>query len=91
MDHIIEKIYWGDLHPCEQYVTSHREQAKLMSRLTNLEEDLRPALSEDALKLFHRYQECVSEIQANAEEDRFIAGFKLGVKLMTEVFGSSHK
>lgn len=88
MDRMIEKLYWGELHPCEQYVTFHREQTKHTSRLMNLAEDLLPALSEDALKLFYRYQECHNEIQANAEEDRFIAGFKLGVKLMTEVFGN---
>ena len=84
---MIGKLYWGELRPCEQYVTSHREQAKLVSKLTNLEEDLLPALSGDALELFHRYQECHSELQANAELDRFVAGFRLGVKLMTEVMG----
>ena len=91
MGSILEKLYWGEIRPCEQYADADRSIAKILSQLVQLEEEVLATLPDDAAERFRAYQECAGRLQSAAEADRFCTGFAMGVRMMVEVIGSKEE
>lgn len=81
---LLEDLYYGNIQPCE-YEQSAEVRWKL-SDMTDLAEILREAMPDDHLRSeIERAFDKQTELIALCERDAFIAGFKLGLKLMTAI------
>lgn len=83
---LLEDLYYGNIQPCE-YEQSAEVRWKL-SDMTDLAGIMREAMPDDHLRSeIERVFNKQTELIALCERDAFIAGFKLGVKLMIEIQG----
>ena len=81
---LLEDLYYGNIQPCE-YKQSAEVRRKL-SEMTTATEKLKTTMPDESLcaevdKAFDKQTELI----ALCERDAFIAGFKLGVKLMIAI------
>lgn len=82
----IEALYRGKLNPAGKAFWRDSPYAEAMERMCETEDALHASLSSEAkaqLEVFARAQEEITEITAVEE---FISGFRLGVKIMLDVF-----
>ena len=72
----IQDLYYGRISPYEM---------KLKALADKNEDLLRETLSDEQKELLDKLTECITDISSISERDMFIAGFRLGVKLMIDV------
>ena len=81
----IQDLYYGRISPYEMSISTAPEYQKLKA-LSNRNEDLlRESLSDEQKELLEKLTECITDISSISERDMFIAGFRLGMKLMIDV------
>lgn len=84
---LLEDMYYGNIQPCEYEQST--EVRRTLSEMTGLAEILRDAMPDDRLRSeIERAFDKQTELIALCERDAYLAGFKLGVKLMIEIQGS---
>ena len=82
---IIEDLYYGRIAPYEMNISATTEYQKLKALADRNEDLLRQTLSDEQKELLEKLIEFVTDISSISERDMFIAGFRLGVKLMIDV------
>ena len=82
---IIEDLYYGRISPYEMSISATPEYQKLKSIADRNEDLLRKSLSDEQKLLLDKLIESVTDISSISERDMFIAGFRLGVKLMNDI------
>ena len=82
---IIEDLYYGRISPYEMSISTTPEYQKLKALADRNEDSLREFLSDEQKELLDKLIESVTDISSISERDMFIAGFRLGVKLMMDV------
>ena len=82
---IIEDLYYGRISPYEMSISASSEYQKLKALADRNEDLLRDSLSHEQKELLDKLIESVTDISSISERDMFIAGFRLGVKLMMDV------
>ena len=82
---IIEDLYYGRISPYEMSISATPEYQKLKSIADRNEDLLRKSLSDEQKLLLDKLIESVTDISSISERDMFIAGFRLGMKLMIDV------
>ena len=82
---IIEDLYYGRISPYEMSISAAPECQKLKVLADRNEDLLRKSLSDEQRELLEKLIETVTDISSISERDMFIAGFRLGVKLMMDV------
>ena len=82
---IIEDLYYGRIAPYEMNISATTEYQKLKALADRNEDLLRESLSDEQKLLLDKLIESVTDISSISERDMFIAGFRLGVKLMIDV------
>ena len=82
---IIEDLYYGRISPYEMSISATPEYQKLKALADRNEDLLREALSDEQKELLEKLIESVTDISSISERDMFIAGFRLGMKLMIDV------
>ena len=82
---IIEDLYYGRISPYEMSISATPEYQKLKALADRNEDLLRESLSDEQKELLEKLIETVTDISSISERDMFIAGFRLGVKLMIDV------
>ena len=82
---IIEDLYYGRISPYEMNISATPEYQKLKALADRNEDLLRESLSDMQKELLEKLIEFVTDISSISERDMFIAGFRLGVKLMIDV------
>ena len=82
---IIEDLYYGRISPYEMSISAAPEYQKLKALADRNEDLLRQTLSDEQKELLEKLIEFVTDISSISERDMFIAGFRLGVKLMMDV------
>ena len=81
----IQDLYYGRISPYEMSISATPEYQKLKALATQNEDLLRETLSDQQKELLEKLTECITDISSISERDMFIAGFRLGVKLMIDV------
>ena len=81
----IEDLYYGRISPYEMSISATPEYQKLKALADRNEDLLRDSLSHEQKKLLDKLIETVTDISSISERDMFIAGFRLGMKLMMDV------
>ena len=82
---IIEDLYYGRISPYEMSISAAPEYQKLKALADRNEDLLRESLSDEQKALLDKLIESVTDISSISERDMFIAGFRLGMKLMMDV------
>ena len=82
---IIEDLYYGRISPYEMNISATPEYQKLKALADRNEDLLRESLSDEQKELLDKLIESVTDISSISERDMFIAGFRLGMKLMMDV------
>ena len=81
----IQDLYYGRISPYEMSISTAPEYQKLKALAAQYEDLLRETLSDEQKELLDKLIESITDISSISERDMFIAGFKLGVKLMIDV------
>ena len=81
----IQDLYYGRISPYEMSISTAPEYQKLKALANRNEDLLRESLSDEQKELLDKLTECITDISSISERDMFIAGFRLGVKLMIDV------
>ena len=81
----IQDLYYGRISPYEVRISAAPEYQKLKALANKNEDLLRESLSDEQKKLLDKVTECITDISSISERDMFIAGFRLGMKLMIDV------
>ena len=81
----IQDLYYGRISPYEMSISTAPEYQKLKALADKNEDLLRETLSDEQKELLEKLIESVTDISSISERDMFIAGFRLGVKLMMDV------
>ena len=66
-------------------ISTAPEYQKLKALADKNEDLLRTTLSDEQKELLDKLTECITDISSISERDMFIAGFRLGMKLMIDV------
>ena len=66
-------------------ISTAPEYQKLKALADKNENLLKETLSDEQKELLEKLIECITDISSISERDMFIAGFRLGVKLMIDV------
>ena len=82
---IIEDLYFGRISPYEMNISAAPEYQKLKALADRNENLLRESLFDEQKELMEKLIESVTDISSISERDMFIAGFRLGLKLMMDV------
>ena len=82
---IIEDLYYGRIAPYEMSISATPEYQKLKVLADRNEDLLRESLSDEQRELLEKLIETVTDISSISERDMFIAGLRLGMKLMMDV------
>lgn len=81
----LEDFYFGNIDPSE-YKQS-KDTKKKLSEMTKLIDELRSMLTTEQQKeKLEQIENCQLSLIALSEKDAFIEGFKLGVKMATEIY-----
>ena len=81
----IQDLYYGRISPYEMSISTTLEYQKLKALANRNEDLLRESLSDEQKELLDKLTECITDISSISERDMFIAGFRLGMKLMIDV------
>ena len=81
----IQDLYYGRISPYEMSISTAPEYQKLKSLANRNEDLLRTTLSDEQKELLEKLTESITDISSISERDMFIAGFRLGMKLMIDV------
>ena len=81
----IQDLYYGRVSPYEMSISTVPEYQKLKALADRNEDSLRESHSDEQKELLDKLIESVTDISSISERDMFIAGFRLGAKLMIDV------
>ena len=81
----IQDLYYGRISPYEMSISTAPEYQKLKALAAKNEDLLKETLSDEQKELLDKLTECITDISSISERDMFIAGFRLGMKLMIDV------
>ena len=86
----LENFYFGNITPSE-YKQSDEVRKKL-SAMTNLLDELKVHTTDEQQKeKIEQIDSCQLSLIALSERDAYIEGFKLGVKMTTEIFADTQQ
>ena len=81
----IQDLYYGRISPYEMSISATPEYQKLKALADRNEGVLREILSDEQKELLEKLTVCMTDISSISERDMFIAGFRLGMKMMIDV------
>ena len=82
---ILENFYFGNINPSEYKLS--KDARKKLSEMTNLFDELKGLLTSDKqIEELGQIENCQLSLIALSERDAYIEGFKLGVKMTTEIY-----
>ena len=86
----LESFYFGNINPSEY--KQNKDTRKKLSEMTELLDELKDLLTTDQQKeKIEQIDACILSLIALSERDAYIEGFKLGVKMVTEIFADTHQ
>lgn len=86
----LENFYFGNINPSE-YKQS-KDTRKKLSEMTRLLDELKSLLTiEQQKEVIEQIDSCQLSLIALSERDAYIEGFKLGVRMTTEIFADTQQ
>ena len=82
----LEDLYYGNINPNETSFVRGSEYDKCFDKATELSKSLCSQLTEEYIDKMNELESAYIRILSETEREFFILGFKLGVKMITEVY-----
>ena len=82
----LEDLYYGNINPNEISFVRGSEYSKCFDKVTELSKSVCSQLSEEYINKMNELESAYTRILSETEREYFISGFKLGAKIMTEVY-----
>ena len=80
----LEDFYFGNINPSEY--RQSKDTRKKLSEMTSLFDELKKALTaKEQQEKLEKIDSCQLSLIALSERDAYLKGFKLGVKMMSEI------
>lgn len=84
----LENFYFGNISPSEY--RQNKDTRKKLSEMTGLLDELKVHLTDEQQKeKLERINSCQLSLIALSERDAYLEGFKLGVKMTTEIYADT--
>ena len=86
----LEDFYFGNITPSEY--RQKKDTKKKLSEMTNLLDELKSLLTTEKQKeKIEQIDSCQLSLIALSERDAYLEGFKLGVKMTTEIYADTQR
>ena len=86
----LENFYFGNINPSDY--RQSRATKKKLSEMSRLLDELRPILTTEQQKdKLEQIENCQLALIALSEKDAYIVGFKLGVRMATEIYADTQQ
>ena len=82
----LENLWYGNLHPVEEFLADNKEYKGLLRIVAKNREKLEATLTPEQAELFEKYYTAVNELDSVAETAAFKHGFTLVIELLKESF-----
>ena len=82
----LEDLYYGNINPNEISFVRGSEYGNCFDKVTELSKSVCSQLSEEYINKMNELESAYTRILSETEREYFISGFKLGAKIMTEVY-----
>lgn len=83
---ILSDLYHGNINPVAKSVVQGSAYQKAMHQLNDLEEKLMAQLDEEQQKLLQDFMSVQGELNYISGEERFTDGFRMGARMILEIF-----
>lgn len=87
----LEDLYYGNIIPHEHSIRRGSAYSEVLGYVVRHEDDLKATLTEQQKEIFEKLKDCESELHGMNDLESFISGFKLGARIIIEVFQESPK
>lgn len=88
MKNFIEELFYGNIDPQARGYRKNHHIIKVSNNINDIEEKLTERLQSEDKDLFLDFCNAYVELMGEAELDSFIVGFRLGAKMLFDVFCS---
>ncbi|WP_407384310.1 DUF6809 family protein [Ruminococcus sp.] len=86
----LENFYFGNVNPSEY--KQNKDTEKKLSEMTRLLDELQSTLTTEQQKeKLEQIENCQLSLIALSEKDAFIEGFKIGVRMTTEIYADTQQ
>lgn len=82
----IEELFYGKIDPQRRGYTKDSHIAKVSGNINELEKSLTERLQGEDKDLFLDFCNAYGKLMGEAELDSFIVGFRLGAKMLLDIF-----
>lgn len=79
---ILENLWYGNIHPVEQFVEGNAEYKNLLRLVGNNRKKFEATLSPEQAELFEKFYTAVNEMDSISEAAAFKYGFQFALKLI---------
>ena len=83
---MLENLFYGNINPNEISFVRGSEYDKCFDKVTELSKSLCSQLSEEYINKMNEHESTYTRILSETEREYFISGFKLGAKIMLEIY-----
>jgi len=83
---LIRALYQGRLIPMEMEMTKTKKLRDAAKRVREVSKELQEALNEEQWELYESHEDARSMLEDMEQEELFVLGFKLGLRLGKEVW-----
>ncbi|MCI1965122.1 MAG: hypothetical protein LKJ17_03165 [Oscillospiraceae bacterium] len=83
---ILSDLYNGKLNPIAQEVVHGSDYQKAMEQANELEEKLKAMLNQEQTALLEEFISAHLQLSCVGSEERFTYGFRLGARMILEIF-----
>ena len=85
---VLRELWRGNISPNERYIRKGSEYAEVLQEHTTLEQALCQALTDEQNEVYDKICGGHARMMAISEEEAFIQGFRIGARVLLDVFGS---
>ena len=85
MQKILEKLWYGDICPIENYRESQEQSSDLIEYIRRHRKDLKDTMTDEQKAIFEKLDDCEDELDNMSQREIFSYGFRLGARIAIEV------
>ena len=82
----IRELFYGNIHPYERDIPKDSECDKLNKLIIRHDAALKATLNKQEVEILEKLKDALTEQSSLSECEGFVNGFRLGVRLIVEVF-----
>ena len=86
MRKVLEELYHGNINPTVKQFNRGTRYDEALRMMCKNEDKLEAMLEGKEKETFEKFKDCHDEVTQFNEEDAFVAGFRLGARLIIESF-----